>query len=72
MVLGRSLGVSEALETVLGRVDASRGVSPDLPGALGSIFGPILGAKRAPRRSPRRPKIDLKTVSKKDTLLDPS
>ena len=71
-LLGRSWRALEALETVLGRVDASRGGPPDLRTALGSVFGPILGAKRGPRRSQKRPKIDQKIVLKNDRVLDRS
>ena len=72
VVLGRSWEVSEALEAVLGRVDAPGGAVLDFTGALGSVFGPILGAKRAPRRSPKRPKINQKIVLKNDRVLDRS
>ena len=72
VVLGRSWEVLEALEAVLGRVDASGGVALDFVPGLGSVFGPILGAKRGPRRSPKRPKIDQKIVLKNDRVLDRS
>ena len=64
MLLGGLVG----LEAVLGRVDAQKGAGPEIGGALESVFGPILGAKKGPRRSPKRPKIDQKIVLKNDRL----
>ena len=66
------MGGPGGLEAVLGRVDAPKGADPEITGALGSVFGPILGAKRGPRRSSKRPKIDQKIVLKKDRVLDRS
>ena len=72
VVLERSWGVLGALETVLERVDAPGGGALDLTPDLGSVFGPILGAKRVPRRSPKRPKINHKLVLKSDGFLERS
>ena len=71
-VLGRSWEVLEALEAVLGRVDASGGGRPDLPAALGSVFSSVLAPKKGPRRRPKRRKIDLKIDVKNDRDLDRS
>ena len=70
VVLGRSLGVLEALGAVLGRVDAPKAAGPEILAALESIFGPNLGTKRSPRRSPKRPKIDPKIVLKNDRFFE--
>ena len=64
------LGGPGGLEAVLRRVDAPKGGRPEITGALGSVFGPILGAKREPRRSPKRPKIDPKIVLENDRVLE--
>ena len=69
-VLGCSAGVLEALGALLGRVDASGGGAPDLTPGLGSVFGPILGAKREPRWSPKRTKIEPKIVLKNGRVLE--
>ena len=36
----------------------AQGGGPALEPALGSVFGPILGAKRISKRNPRQPKIN--------------
>ena len=64
------LGGLGDLEAALGRVDAPKAGRPEIPGALGSVFGPSWLPKKEPRRSPRRPKIDLKIDVKNDRALD--
>ena len=66
------LGGLGGLEAALGRVDAPKGAGPEIRGALGSVFGPILGPQEGAKTTPRRPKIDIKIVLKNDRLLDRS
>ena len=72
MVLERSWELLEALEAVLGGVDASGGAAPYFPGGLGSIFSSVLAPEKGPRRRPKRRKIDPKIVLKNDRVLDRS
>ena len=72
VVLGRSWGGLGGLEAALRRVDAPKAAGPEIPAALGSIFGPSWVPKKEPRRSPRRPKIDLKIDVKNDRVSDRS
>ena len=67
-VLGPSWDILRRSWGRLTTVSASKAGGPKFTGALLSVFGSILGAKKAPRRSPRRPKIDQKIVLKNDRV----